>query len=128
MPSWEFSMGIDTGIWDPSTDPLLESNFSATQLGGRDQNRRALRSRLGFPEDLIPLATVVTRLTEQKGIDLLLPIIPLLAQVPMRMAVLGSGDAALSAQLHESAARYPDFFAFVEGYDEALIPPDVRWC
>jgi starch synthase len=112
--------GIDTDIWDPSADPLLESHFSATRLDGREPNRRALRSRLGFPDDLIPLATVVTRLTEQKGIDLLLPIIPLLAQVPMRMAVLGSGDAALSAQLHQAAATYPDDFAFVEGYDEAL--------
>ena len=112
--------GIDTGIWDPSTDPLLVSQFSVGDLRGREANRRALCERMGFGSDHLPLGTVVTRLTEQKGIDLLLPIIPLLAQIPMRLAVLGSGDAALSSQLHAAALTYPDSFAFVEGYDEAL--------
>jgi len=112
--------GIDTEIWDPATDPLLISQFSAADLRGREANRRALCERMGFRVDHIPLGTVVTRLTEQKGIDLLLPIIPLLAQIPMRLAVLGSGDAALSAQLHTAARTYPEWFAFVEGYDEAL--------
>ncbi len=62
----------------------------------------------------------MTRLTEQKGIDLLVPLIPLLGQIPMRLAVLGSGDAVLAARLHELADQHPDHFAFVEGYDEAL--------
>ena len=66
------------------------------------------------------LGTVVTRLTHQKGIDLLAPLVPLLAQIPMRLAILGSGDAGLAAHLHALAAAHPDSFAFVEGYDEAL--------
>lgn len=112
--------GIDTEIWDPATDPLLVSTFSALDLTGREANRRALSERMGFASDHVPLATVVTRLTEQKGIDLLLPIIPVLAEVPVRLAVLGSGDASLSAQLHAAARSHPESFAFVEGYDEAL--------
>jgi starch synthase len=112
--------GIDTDIWDPTTDPLLVSHFSAADLSEREPNRVALRERLGFSVDQIPLATVVTRLTQQKGIDLLLPLIPVLAQVPMRLGILGSGDADLAAQLHIAALEYPDNFSFVEGYDEAL--------
>jgi starch synthase len=112
--------GIDTAIWDPMNDPLLVRPFSADDLPARDQSRLDLRAKMGFADDLIPLATVVTRLTDQKGIDLLLPLIPLLSQVPLRLAILGSGDADLTAQLHAAAAQHSENFAFVEGYDEAL--------
>jgi starch synthase len=112
--------GIDTDIWDPETDPLLVHPFSPDNLAAREPSRAALRKKMGFPEDQIPLATVVTRLTDQKGIDLLLPIIPVLSQVPLRLAILGSGDVGLAASLHGASAQYPDYFAFVEGYDEAL--------
>ena len=112
--------GIDTDIWDPTTDPLLVHPFSGDDLAAREPNRLALRDRMGFSHDQIPLATVVTRLTDQKGIDLLLPIIPVLSEVPLRLAILGSGDAGLAAKLAEAADRYAEHFAFVEGYDEAL--------
>jgi starch synthase len=112
--------GIDTDTWNPATDPLIESNFDVESLGGREPNRVALRRRLGLPVDDVPLATVVTRLTHQKGIDLLAPLVPLLAQIPMRLAILGSGDAGLAAHLHDLATRHPASFAFVEGYDEVL--------
>ena len=89
-------------------------------LARRDANRRALHDRLGFAVDGVPLATVVTRLTHQKGIDLLVPLVALLEQIPMRLAILGSGDAGLAAHLHHLAGEYPNSFAFVEGYDESL--------
>ncbi len=112
--------GIDTDVWNPETDPHLPANFSRTDTSGKAVCRSALAKRVGFDDDAIPLATVVTRLTEQKGIDLLVPLIPLLEQVPIRLAVLGSGDAVLSSRLHQLAELHPDHFAFVEGYDEAL--------
>ena len=112
--------GIDTDLWDPETDLHLPANFSRSDPTGKAQCRTALLERVGFDDDDIALATVVTRLTEQKGIDLLVPLIPLLEQIPVRLAVLGSGDAVLAARLHELAAEHPDHFAFVEGYDEAL--------
>ncbi len=112
--------GIDTDVWDPATDPHLPANYSRRDPSGKAVCRAALVERVGFPDDAVPLATVVTRLTEQKGIDLLVPLIPLLGQIPMRLAVLGSGDAVLAARLHELADQHPAHFAFVEGYDEAL--------
>lgn len=112
--------GIDTDVWNPATDSLIETPFDLGDLSGRTSNRAALLERLGFGVDEVPLATVVTRLTHQKGIDLLAPLVGLLDQIPMRLAVLGSGDAGLAGHLHDLAAEHPNSFAFVEGYDEAL--------
>lgn len=112
--------GIDTDVWNPADDPLIAAPFDGGSLDARRANRSVLLDRVGFPDDDVVLATVVTRLTHQKGVDLLTPLVPLLAEIPMRLAVLGSGDAALAAELHDLAARYPDSLAFVEGYDESL--------
>lgn len=112
--------GIDTDVWNPETDPHLPANFSRDDPSGKLACRTSLLDRVGFDHDDVPLATVVTRLTEQKGIDLLVPLIPLLEQIPMRLALLGSGDAVLAARLRELAEATPHHFAFVEGYDESL--------
>jgi starch synthase len=112
--------GIDTDTWDPANDPHLAAPYDVDDLSGRATNRAALLERLDLPDDAVPIAAVVTRLTYQKGIDLLVPLVPLLAQIPMRLAVLGSGDVALAGRLHDLAAAHPDSFRFVEGYDESL--------
>ncbi len=112
--------GIDTDVWNPATDAHLAAPFDVTDLVGRNANRVTLHGRLGLAVDDVPLATVVTRLTHQKGIDVLAPLVPLLAQIPMRLAILGTGDAGLAAHLHHLADEHADWFTFVEGYDEAL--------
>ena len=112
--------GIDTDVWDPANDPLIASPFTVTSIETRDVNRSALHERLGFSDDGVVLGAVVTRLTHQKGVDLLAPLVPLLSQIPMRVAVLGLGDAGLANHLHQLAEAHPDSFAFVDGYDEAL--------
>jgi starch synthase len=112
--------GIDTDVWDPAADLHLAATFDVRHLDARAANRSALLERFGFPDDGVLLAAVVTRLTHQKGIDLLEPLVPLLGDVPVRVAVLGSGDADVARRLHEAAAEWPGSFAFVEGYDETL--------
>jgi starch synthase len=112
--------GIDTHVWDPADDAHLAESFGSKDLAGRAANRVAVLERCGLPVDDVPLATVVTRLTDQKGVDLIEPLVPVLGEIPLRIAVLGSGDAAQAARLHGLAATYPDRFAFVEGYDEQL--------
>jgi starch synthase len=82
--------------------------------------RTAALRRVGLPDGDGPLAVVVSRLTEQKGIDLLLALLPQLKALGLRLAVLGSGQAALAQELRAAAARDPGHLAFVEGYDEAL--------
>jgi starch synthase len=112
--------GIDTEVWDPATDAHLHAVYDRADLGGRAKNRAGVLERFGLPHDRTPLAIVVSRLTSQKGIDLLVPIIPLLDAVPVRVAVLGSGDAALSAELRYQCEVAPDTVGFVDGYDESL--------
>jgi starch synthase len=116
--------GIDTTRWDPATDRHLPATFSVDQprriAVARAVNRRALLQRCGWPDDGNPLAVVVSRLTGQKGIDMLEPIVPVLAHIPMRLLVLGAGEAALAQSLAGLAADHGDHFAFVERYDEPL--------
>ncbi|MEL6892362.1 MAG: glycogen/starch synthase [Actinomycetota bacterium] len=112
--------GIDTEVWNPATDPHLPATFHRGDLDGKSVCRSALVERLGLPDDDVPLATVVTRLTDQKGIDLLLPLVELFADIPLRLGVLGSGDAVLAAELRRLADAHPEHLSFVEGYDEAL--------
>lgn len=116
--------GIDAARWDPATDVHLAARFSVAEPGriaaARAINRRALLDRCGWPDDGTPLAVVVSRLTGQKGIDMLEPIIPVLAHIPMRLIVLGAGEAALAQSLAGLAADHRRSFAFVERYDEPL--------
>jgi starch synthase len=119
--------GIDTTVWDPATDAAVAATYSAaTSAGERDLARRANRvavyERVGFDppavDDGVPLAVMVTRLTGQKGVDLLLPIVPVLRSVPLRAVVLGSGEAAIASALAAAAGNHPAHFAFVPGYDD----------
>jgi starch synthase len=115
--------GIDTDIWDPARDPALVANYAAGEgdvEAAKEANRRVLLDRLGFPDDGTTLAVMATRLTHQKGVDLVIPIVPALRHLPVRLAILGSGDAELAATLTELAAEHSHSFAFVDGYDEQL--------
>jgi starch synthase len=111
--------GIDTNVWDPGHDEHLVARFSATQLAGKTTCRDAIANELNLTDDNSLLAVAVTRLTDQKGIDLLLPLLELLDEIPLRLAVLGSGDRHLSDQL-SAASQHSDRFTFVDGYDESL--------
>jgi starch synthase len=117
--------GIDTTVWDPETDAALVRNYSAEdkasqRRAAREANRDAVRKRAGFAIDDVPLAVVIARLTGQKGADLLVPIVPILRSIPLRLVVLGSGEADIAERLSTAAATYPEWFFFVNGYDEEL--------
>jgi starch synthase len=112
--------GIDTDVWNPLRDPFLPVPFGPDDLGPKRAARDVLRARLGLPVRKGPLVVSVTRLTPQKGIDLLLPILSRLEELPVQLAILGTGDAALAAELRAAAAARPATLAFVDAYDEAL--------
>lgn len=112
--------GVDTDIWDPITDPDLEAPFDASRLAAKVETTRALRDELGLPQRDEPLAVMVTRLTWQKGIDLVLPVLSMLEGIPVQLAVLGAGEIALVDQLRRAANAAPEAIAFVEGYDDRL--------
>jgi len=110
--------GIDTGEWNAATDPQLASPFSARTLGRRAANRAAVESEFGLDRDNGPLFVVISRLTWQKGMDVLLQVIDHVVGSGARLALLGSGDKALEAGFAAAAARNPGRIGVRIGYDE----------
>lgn len=108
--------GIDTDVWNPATDPQVTQY---TTPKGKAKAKAALRAEFGLPEANGPLCVLVSRLTEQKGIDLLLEALPALVGRGGQLALLGSGDTALEVALLERAAQ-DENVAVKIGYDEAL--------
>lgn len=113
--------GIDTKQWDPATDPLIEHHYDGAGLDAKRANKTALQRQLGLvPRDDRPLLGVVSRMTAQKGLDLLLPIADALAALPVQLVMLGTGDPALEHRLAEIARLHRGEFATVSGFDETL--------
>ncbi len=108
--------GIDEGVWNPATDPAITPYKAAK---GKAPNKRALRETFGLGPAEGPLCVLVSRLTEQKGIDLLLDALPALLDHGGQLAVLGTGDPRLEVALLEAASRHPGLSVKI-GYDEAL--------
>ncbi len=112
--------GIDTQQWNPATDAALAANFTAKTLNARASNKRAVETLFGLTPGEGPLFTVITRLTWQKGMDVLIEVIDHLVGLGGRLALLGTGDAAIEAGLHAAAARHPGRIGIRIGYDENL--------
>jgi starch synthase len=113
--------GIDTDLWNPETDPHLPNRFDAKRLSLRAGNKAELQSRLGLARDsAVPLVGVVSRLTWQKGMDLLLDALPGLLDQGAQFALIGSGDDAMESGFIGFARRLPARVAVIIGYDESL--------
>jgi len=113
--------GVDLAIWNPETDPALAATYSARSPGRRIANREALEARFNLePSPDAPLFCVISRLTRQKGLDLLLECLPRLLGRGARLAVLGAGDKDLEAGFSAAAAAHPGRIGVVVGYDEGL--------
>lgn len=113
--------GVDYRLWDPATDPMLEQHFSRRSLKGKAANKQALQDAFGLPQaPRLPLFAHVGRLVEQKGIDLVLSLLPELVQRPLQLVMLGSGQRYLETALSDAQALHPDRFGLRIGYDEAL--------
>lgn len=107
--------GIDEAVWNPATDPLIRPYNSPR---GKAANKSALREELGLPVSDGPLCVIVSRMTQQKGLDLVLHALPALLEGGGQLALLGSGDADLQAAF-QTAAQQPDVAVRI-GYDEAF--------
>lgn len=112
--------GIDTDEWNPGTDPSLAANYSVKSISTRVANKRALETELGLDRDDGPIFIVVTRLTWQKGMDVLPEVLDHLVGNGGRLALLGSGDPAIEHALRDGAARHPGRIGVRFGYDERL--------
>lgn len=100
--------GIDTEINDPSTDKLIQFNYDVDNLGLKYENKKALQEYLGLPEKNVPLISMVSRLTDQKGLDILSPALEELMHKELQMVVVGTGEAKYEDTFKYFSWKYPD--------------------
>jgi starch synthase len=112
--------GIDTAEWNPATDPAVPVHYGAHDLAARAGNRERVEQRFGIAPGDGPLFAVVSRLTWQKGLDILAGLTDELVAMGGRLAVLGSGDRAIEAAMVDAAARHPGKIGISTAFDEPL--------
>jgi starch synthase len=113
--------GLDETVWDPWSDPQVTARFRKGHLRGKAKCKAALQTRLGLANQADTLLFgIVSRLTDQKGMDLVLETLPTLLAGGAQLAVLGTGDPAIEAAFRSAAAAHPGQVAAFLGYDEAL--------
>jgi starch synthase len=113
--------GVDPAVWSPGTDPGIAKRYGPRTLAGKATCRTSLQAEFTLaPQRDAPLFGIVSRLTEQKGINLVLAGLPELLGRGAQLVVLGSGDAQLESELRAAAAAHPLQVGLRLGYDEAL--------
>ena len=121
--------GIETDEWNPEFDPHLIKTYSATKLAGKKQVKAALQERLGLHVDAnAPLLGVVSRLTHQKGLDMLVPILQQLVNAGCQFALLGSGESSLEHAFRHLAVNNPGKVSVTIGYNEPLSHQIMAGC
>lgn len=114
--------GIDSDAWNPATDKHLPAHFDLKKLAGKKTCRERLRDELGLvPDKRACLVSIVSRLVEQKGIDLIAEAVePYILAGRMQLVVLGSGDLHLEHRLSQLQAKHPGWVHVWYGYNEPL--------
>jgi starch synthase len=116
--------GILNGIgedWNPAADPYLSAPYDREDLSGKRTNRLALQRELRLREEsFVPIMALVSRLTHQKGVDLVLEIAEELLATPAQLVVLGQGDASYERELLTLAESHPGRVAVTIGFSEGL--------
>jgi starch synthase len=112
--------GIDTKAWNPAIDPALAQTYTANTIHARRINKQAVADKFGLDGIDGPLFCVISRLTDQKGMDLLLQATDGLVDFGGRLAVLGSGEGYLEDGFRHLTAKYPGKVGLITGYNEAL--------
>lgn len=111
--------GIDTAAWNPAADAFLAAPYGPANLGSKRTNRLALQREAGLDaEGVGVLFGLVSRLTDQKGIDLVLDVVPWLVAEGHQLVLLGKGDPGIEARWLELAARHPGRVSVTLGFDE----------
>ena len=114
--------GADYNEWNPEHDPFIARQYSAGDLSGKRECKRALLGELGLPSDGLdrPLFGIVSRFAAQKGFDLIAEITPQMLEQDLALVVLGSGDILYETMFRDLAQAYPQRVALRVGYDNGL--------
>ena len=113
--------GVDYSVWDPGSDRALAHNYTAHKLRGKRICKLKLQAELGFAlRSKAPLLAVVSRLTSQKGMDLVLGALPDLLAAGGQLVVIGSGEAEIESAFRSAARAHPGSVSVYLGFDDAL--------
>ncbi len=114
--------GIDYEVWNPQTDALVPARFSADDPAGKQRCKRELQNAMGLPaEPHVPVFGLISRLSSQKGLDLLDKVLPrLLTDQQMQVVVLGTGDQYYHDMLTKLASLHPNRLAVSLKFDNTL--------
>jgi len=113
--------GIDTEEWNPAADSYIASAYDSTCIMRKEKNKAALQRLLALPEQTtLPLVGVLSRLTRQKGIDLVADIAPQIVQLPAQLVVLGTGERKVTERLAALAQAFPGKIVFKAEFNERL--------
>ena len=115
--------GVDYDEWSPEKDPYIPAHYSQRSLYRKRQNKRSLIQQIGWREEALqhPLLSVISRLVEQKGIDLMMGVLKdVLLRFGAHLVVLGSGDAKYERFFTDLQSQFPQQVFFYRGYDYPL--------
>ncbi len=113
--------GIDHSVWNPATDPHLAACYDTTTLQQKSLNKTALQKQFHLPIDAkIPLIGMISRMVEQKGLDIILQAMAEMLAMPLQLVILGSGDIHYEMRLMEWSRKHPDRLKVIIGYNEPL--------
>jgi starch synthase len=115
--------GVDYSVWNPATDSALVSRYDAEDASGKARSKGALQKELGLPLDVeAPLLAFVGRLTEQKGVDTLVTILPkVLRASEAQFVIAGDGDPGLVSLLEAAVAKAHGRAVFVRAASEPVV-------
>lgn len=122
--------GVDYGTWDPRVDPFIDHHYDNPNDSAKLSIKQALCERVGLTESMPrPFVGIVSRLAEQKGIDIFSAALDrLVAETDAAFVVLGDGNPDLEHDLHARTRQFPDRIAFHGGYDETLAHLIIAGC
>lgn len=113
--------GIDEEVWNPSSDNSLFELFDSNNLIGKAKNKNKLQKKLGLTETLEqPMFSIISRLAEQKGLDLVLQILTTIVEKGGQLVLLGTGDRRLQDEFLKIQSRFPQSVSIQIGYNDVL--------
>ena len=113
--------GIDEKYWNPGTDPYLKQKYNRRSLNKKVINKTELQKELSLPVNAtLPVTGMISRLVEQKGLDIILQSLPTLLNRKIQFVILGTGELHYETQLSKLARQYPDHLKVIIGYNEQL--------
>jgi starch synthase len=113
--------GVDYGEWNTTKNAFLPHTYSVTRLAGKEANKLALQKEMGIPERTdVPMFGTISRLAEQKGVDIELGALEEMLTADIQFVLLGSGSPAFEKGYQKLARRFPGKVAVRLGYDEGL--------